>query len=290
MPNLKQIRNRIRSVTNTQQITRVMEMVSASKLARTQSLLGQARPYAEGLASVMRRIVAGLLAGEEEAEPIPNAFMRPRPEVRKRCMVVFTSDRGLCGSYNNNLIATAERALEGGQEAWVLACVGKKGRDYFRKRDWTIGYELVDTQGRVQPEQVDELSGYLTSGFEAEELDEAHLAFTEYQSVGRYVPATRPFLPVSPEAADESKDYIFEPDPKSVLDLLVPDYLAARLNVTIYETLCSEHSARMAAMRNATDNAGEMIDSLTLVMNKARQSAITREISEIVGGAEAVEG
>jgi len=290
MPNLKQIRKRIRSVKSTQQITRVMEMVSASKLARTQGLLARARPYADGLEGLMQRIVASFGTEDEQGKPALNPFMQPRAEVKRRCMVVFTSDRGLCGSYNNNVLTQAEKALTGGKDAWTLVCVGKKGRDLFRKRGWSIGHELVQTHGRIQPEEVDRLSGYVTSGFQAGTFDEVLLTFMEFHKVGRYRPTTRLFLPIKPEIAEDTTDYIFEPDAKSVLDRLVPDYLTAKLNVTIYETLCSEHAARMAAMRNATDSAVEMIDSLTLAMNKARQAAITKEISEIVGGAEAIKG
>jgi F-type H+-transporting ATPase subunit gamma len=290
MPNLKQIRKRIRSVKSTQQITRVMEMVSASKLAKTQGLLARARPYTDGLEGLMRRIVASFGTEDEEGRPAPNPFMQPRAEVKQRCMVIFTSDRGLCGSYNNNVLVQAEKALVGEKDAWTLVCVGKKGRDLLRKRGWSIGHELVHTHGPIQPEDVDRLSNYVTSGFESGAFDEVLLTFMEFHSVGRYRPATRLFLPIRPEILKERADYIFEPDAKSVLDRLVPDYLTAKLNVTIYETLCSEYAARMAAMRNATDNARDMIDSLTLAMNKARQAAITKEISEIVGGAEAIKG
>lgn len=292
MPNLKQIRNRIKSVKSTQQITRVMEMVSASKLARAQGLLQRARPYAEGMEALMDRVVASFQTGDDES-PLPNLFLQPRAEVKRRCMVILTSDRGLCGSYNNYVVLEAERALGGDRDGWTLACIGKKGHGYFRKRDWNIGYQLTDTQGRIEPEQIDELSSYLTSGFESREFDEVHLSYTKFHSVGRYTPLTELFVPVEPVTSEEpgpNTDYIYEPDPKSVLDALAPDYLKAKLNITIYQTLCSEHSARMAAMRNATDNANEMIDSLTLQMNKARQAAITKEISEIVGGAEAIKG
>jgi len=265
-----------------------MEMVSASKLAKTQSLLNQAKPYAEGLEGLMQRVV-GSMQGDEETVTIDNPFMQSRAEVRKRCMVVLVSDRGLCGAYNNNLLIAAEKALEGEQDDWVLACVGKKGLVYFEKQGWNIGYSLIDTGGRVTSEQLHELSGYITSGFLAGDFDEVHLSYTAFHSAGRYTPETGVFIPLQPEAGDQDNvDYIFEPDAQSLLDRLVPDHLAAKINTTILQSFASEHAARMTAMRNATDNAKEMIESLTLQMNKARQAAITTEISEIVGGAEAI--
>lgn len=290
MPSLKQIRNRIRSVKSTQQITRVMEMVSASKLARAQNLLAQALPYAQELEKLMGRIVASFPSGPN-APPVPNPFLQFRPEVKRRCMVVFTSDRGLCGAYNTNVIAQAEKKLAGDKEGWTLACVGKKGRAYFLKRGWKVGYELIDTQGRVQPQLVQKLRQFLASGFQSGSFDEVHFAFTAFQSVSRYRPDVTFYLPVESqrEGADKG-DYLFEPDPRSVLDRLVPDYLSAKLHTTLLQALASEHAARMTAMRNATDNASEMIQSLTLVMNKARQASITKEIAEIVGGAEAIKG
>ncbi|MDA0838157.1 MAG: ATP synthase F1 subunit gamma [Planctomycetota bacterium] len=288
MANLKQIRNRIRSVKSTQQITRVMEMVSASKLAKTLGLLNRAQPYAEGLEGLMKRVV-GAMQDEEGGVTIDNPFMQARQEVKKRCMVVFVSDRGLCGAYNNNLISTAEKVMQGGQEGWVLACVGKKALVYFKKRGWNIGYSLVDTQGRVSGEQLHKLSGYITGGFLAGDFDEVHLSFTAFRSAARYTPTTNLFIPLKPEAVEQDNaDYIFEPDAPQLLSRLVPDHLAAKINTSILQAFASEHAARMTAMRNATDNAKEMIESLTLQMNKARQSAITTEISEIVGGAEAI--
>lgn len=293
MPNLKQIRKRIRSVTSTQQITRVMEMVSASKLARTQTMLMQARPYAQGLEGLIRRVVGGLLANPE-GPVITNPLMQPREEINRRCMVVFTSDRGLCGAYNNNVIALAERQLDGDQEGWTLVCVGKKCLDYFENLGWSVGYQLIETGGRVQGEDVHVLSAYLLDGYAKGNFDEVVFAFTEFKSASRYVPTTSTFLPLkSPEQEEEGSDsaeYIFEPDEATVLDRLLPDYLAAKLNTTLYEALASEHAARMTAMHNATENAGEMISNLTLDMNKARQAAITTEISEIVSGAESIKG
>jgi F-type H+-transporting ATPase subunit gamma len=265
-----------------------MEMVSASKLAKTQALLNQAGPYAEGLEGIMKRVV-GTMQDEEGNVTIDNPFMQARQEVKKRCMVIFVSDRGLCGAYNNNLINAAEEAMEGGPEGWVLACVGKKGLAYFQKRDWDIGYSLIDTQGRVSGEQVHELSSYLTGGFLAGDFDEVHLSYTAFHSAARFLPSTDPFIPLKAEAGEQDNtDYIFEPDVQTLLDRLVPDHLAAKINTAILQAFASEHAARMTAMRSATDNARDMIESLTLVMNKARQAAITTEISEIVGGAEAI--
>ncbi|MBI2194175.1 MAG: ATP synthase F1 subunit gamma [Planctomycetes bacterium] len=290
MPSLKQIRNRIRSVKSTQQITRVMQMVSASKLARAQNLLFQALPYARELEALMGRIVAGLPSGPE-APPVPNPFLQARSEMRRGCLVVFTSDRGLCGAYNNNVIGLAERHLAGDRSRWTLACVGKKGRAYFAKRGWSIGYEMIDTQGRVQPQQVKDLSHYLASGFQSGQFEGVLFAATSFHSVSRFGPKLVRFLPIEPVAHEgKADDYLFEPGPREVLDRLVPEFLSAKLNTTLYEALASEHAARMMAMRNATDNASEMIQTLTLQMNKARQASITKEIAEIVGGAEAIKG
>jgi F-type H+-transporting ATPase subunit gamma len=288
MPNLKQIRNRIKSVKSTQQITRVMEMVSASKLAKTQALLNQAQPYAEGIESLMKRVV-GAMEGDEGNVTIENPFMQSRAEVKKRCMVVLVSDRGLCGAYNNNVLVAAEKQLEGAQDDWVLACVGKKALVYFEKQGWNVAYSLIDTGGRVTSEQLHELSSFVTDGFLAGDFDEVHLSYTAFFSAGRYTPESGVFIPLQPEAGEQDNvDYIFEPDAQSLLDRLVPDHLAAKINTTILQSFAAEHAARMTAMRNATDNATEMIESLTLQMNKARQAAITTEISEIVGGAEAI--
>ncbi|MBM4045214.1 MAG: ATP synthase F1 subunit gamma [Planctomycetes bacterium] len=279
MLNIKQIRRRIRSVKSTQQITRVMEMVSASKLARTQALLRASKPYADGVEAILSRLSAG--------REVENPFITPR-EVKRRALMVVTSDRGLCGAYNTNVITHAENLLAKHDKAtWRLICVGKKSRDYFQKRGWDIGHTLVETGGRANPARCQELAKYITDAYLAAEFDEVHFAYTAFKSVASVRPMSAKFLPIEP-AAVQPVDYIFEPDPQTVLDKLVPEYIASKLFVTIIESFASEHGARMVAMRNATENAEEMIAHLTLVRNKARQAAITKELSEIVGTAEAI--
>jgi F-type H+-transporting ATPase subunit gamma len=285
MATLRQIRRRIKSVKNTQQITRVMRMVAAAKLAKAQVQAVQGRAYAEALG----RILARVSRGRDLAHPL----LATR-EVERRALLIVTSDRGLCGGYNHNLLRLAERTMAASpKSSWRLYCVGKKGREYFRKRSWNIAYSKVDTHGNMSPALAAEIAAELTGAFERGEVDEVQLAYTQFKSVARTMPVVRPFVPIRAEGEDLDAapvDYILEPDLETVMDRLLPDYIQTVAFTSLLEAVASEHASRMLAMQAATENAKEVIEQLTLEMNKARQGAITKELADIVGAKVAAEG
>jgi F-type H+-transporting ATPase subunit gamma len=211
-------------------------------------------------------------------------------EVKRRALVLITSDRGLCGSYNANLIRRSGLFLrEGAPGSHLLIPVGKKGFDWYKKRPWPLGEVYTDWQGNLNFERVKQLTSYLLGLFEGQHVDQVHLLYTQFISTVSYRVTLDQFLPiVPPKDAPASEDYIFEPNPAEIFARLLPAYALTKVQTAMAEALASEHGARMFAMSNATSNANEMIDTLTLVYNKARQSAITKEMLEIVGGAEAL--
>lgn len=288
--NVKSLRRRLRSIKNTKQITRAMEMVSASKLRRAQDLLLAGRPYASKLQELL-----GRLAGSATAT---HAFFDKR-EVRKRVLVLVTADRGLAGSFNAQLIKRAEQILRESAAPIELVCVGKKGYDYFKSRQWNVIFSVNDFNGKLTYERTNEVADRLTDLFLSGQADEISVLYNSFVSTLVYRPTLEQMLPLDPDAllaqatdatAGATGDYIMEPNAGEVFDSLLPRYINSKMYIIMAETFTAEHSARMVAMSAATKNCSELIDKVSLSMNKARQAAITKEILEIVGGAEALNG
>ena len=260
-----------------------MEMVSAAKLRRAQTAVESARPYATQLQEVLANLAQ---ASGDVSHP---AFLRR--EVKRRAIVLITSDRGLCGAFNSNLIRAAEiRMRETGQPT-QLVLLGKKGYDYFRRRNAPILTHNAEMGGVASWKYADELARNLVTRYQAGEFDEVDLIFTHFKSALNRSIERETYLPLGADAAAagaSKKDYIFEPGPEEILAKIVPYTLSMRLFMALAESAASEHGARMVAMGSATKNAKEMIDTLTLHMNRTRQATITREIVEIVAGAEAL--
>ncbi len=284
MPSLRDIRRRIRSVQNTQQITKAMEMVSAAKLRKAQTRVESARPYGLKLQQMLESLA-------EAASGLHHPLFEER-EVKKRLLVLFTSDRGLCGSYNSNIVRTATRYLkESAADSVKLGIIGKKASDYFNRRPYPISFSITDLGANVDLVRTRQLATQITDMFQLGEVDEVKLLYTSFVSTVSYRITLERFLPVEkPESATEGipSDYIFEPDADMIFSNLVPSYCVTKILQAMLESFASEHGSRMVSMGNATRNAGEMIDHLTLVRNKARQSAITKELLDIVGGVEAI--
>jgi len=280
---LRDIRRRIRSVRSTAQITKTMEMVSAAKLRRAQTALESARPYDRELRKVLANLAS---ASGDTLHPV---FVRR--EVKRRALIVITSDRGLSGAFNVNLIKTAEGRLRDGGAPVALVTLGRKGADYFRRRNASVLLSNAELGGAASWKMAEELSRDLTARFLAGEIDEVDLVFTHFKSALFRSIVIEPFLPLGRNETAEAAptlDYIFEPSPEAILEKIVPYYLAMRLYMALAESAASEHGARMVAMGSATKNANEMIQNLTLHMNRTRQATITRELVEIVAGAEAL--
>lgn len=280
---MREIRRRIRSVQNTQQITRAMQMIAAVKLRKTQEKVLAGRPYAEKLREVMGRLAA-------EVQDVTHPFFEARPE-KKIGIMLFTSDRGLCGGYNTNMIRlAAQRMVSFPQGTEInLLTVGRKGREYFRHRGVNIFRDYVDLGDEPDFTQARELAREIERLYLKGEWGAFYLAYTRFFSPVQHMPDFLKLLPCEkPAAPGRSSDYIFEPARDELLALLLPRYLEVQVYQMFLEAKASEHGARMTAMDAATDNAAEMIKSLTLSFNKARQAAITKELTEIVGGAEAL--
>jgi F-type H+-transporting ATPase subunit gamma len=286
VPSLKIIRKRISSVRNTQQITKAMKMVSAAKLRRAQEAVVASRPYAEKLGELLAN-VAGVLPGD--AHPL----LRRPPENPRTVLVILTADRGLCGAFNSALLRQAEAYLRqaAGREV-TLVTVGRKGGEYFKRRPVTIAERRLQSESTPLA-QARALAASLSARFVAGEIDRVDILYSRFRSALSQIPTVETILPVTVERKDEEAapvEYLVEPDPATLLARLLPQSVEARIYHAILESLASEHGARMTAMDSATSNASDMIFRLTLEMNRARQAAITKELMEIVGGAEALKG
>ena len=282
MATLREIRTRIRSVRNTAQITKTMEMVSAAKLRRAQTAVEAARPYATLLSEVLQNLA------QASGDALHPAFVRR--EVKTRAIVLVTSDRGLAGAFNANLVRATEARIREANRPTRLVLLGKKGYAYFRRRNADILAYRDDMGGVADWKYAEALSRDLLERFLSGEIDEVDLVTTHFKSALSREIVVEPLLPLGTQraAGTPSRDYIFEPGPEEILARIVPYFLAMRLYAALAESAASEHGARMIAMGSATKNAGEMIQNLTLHMNRTRQATITREIVEIVGGAEAL--
>ena len=295
MANLKEVRDRIQSVKNTQQITKAMKMVAASKLRRAQDAIVQMRPYANKLNEMLRNILSNLEGGAN------TSFGEERP-VEKACVVVVTSSKGLCGAFNSNIIKQAI-AIINGQYADVRAkgnltilCVGKKGYEFFKKApyaDCQLIDDYVELFNDLSFDNVSTVSKRLMQSFERGIFDSVTVAYGQFKNAAVQIPMADQFLPVAKlekeEGASKHKaDYIFEPNKEELLEHLVPSIIQTQFQKYVLDTHASEHGARMTAMEAASENAQELIGELQLSYNKARQEAITNEILEIVGGAAAL--
>jgi len=264
-------------------------MVAAAKLRKAQMRIMQVRPYSEKLHTILTHLSSA--ATEELSHP----FFDKR-EIKKRTLVVVTSDRGFCGSFNANLIRQSMNWLsDKEQEKTELVCVGKKSHTFFKRRPWEVVGSYIDWSGNLDYDKARDLVGLLTNRFLEGETDEITLIYTQFISTARISIVQTPYLPVErPKVGkgeeDTHRDYIFEPSPAAIFSDIMPKYALTRMITALADSFASEHSARMMAMGAATKNAGEMIDMLTLQYNKARQAAITKELLDIVGGAEALKG
>jgi F-type H+-transporting ATPase subunit gamma len=289
MPSLIDIRRRIRSVKNTQQITKAMKMVSAAKLRRAQERALASRPYAEMMNRVLTNIAAAA-AGNEEVAALP--LLQTRDEKRVQ-LVVVSSDRGLAGAFNANLLRMAQRFIDERRDVeFRVEAVGRKSRDYFRKRsaDAMTG-EHVGIMERPTLEQAREIARKMMDLYSKAEVDAVYVAVNEFKSVMVPNVVLRKVLPIAvPEKREDeaSVDYIYEQPPAELLSQLLPRYVEMSIYRAFLESVSAEHAARMTAMDTASSNAGDVIQSLTLTMNRVRQAAITKEIIEIVGGASAL--
>ncbi|MDX9708099.1 MAG: ATP synthase F1 subunit gamma [Trichloromonas sp.] len=287
MPSLKDIKKRIGSVKNTQQITKAMKMVSAAKLRRAQEAVVASRPYADKMLEVLSS-----LAAREEAEAHPLLFSRGK---RRALVVVLTADRGLCGGFNANICKTAERFVrknEDGFEAYDLMIIGRKGKEYLKHRSGlNIGKVYENITGSISIGTASLLGQEIVDGYVAEQYDAVYLIYNAFRSAISQVVTTAQLLPIIPREVDEGThmtQYLYEPNRGAVLAQLLPKNVEVQIFRSLLESVASEHGARMSAMDSASKNAKEMIGKLTLQYNRARQAAITKELMEIISGAESV--
>ncbi len=285
MATLKAIRKRIGSIRNTQQITKAMKMVSAAKLRRAQEAALQARPYAEKMVDLLKNLCARV---SREAHPLLRAG-----EEKKIHLVLFTSDRGLCGGYNANLIRAAEAFIrrEGHGKEVNLVLVGRKGADHFRRRRAQISDRHVNILATPAEELAAEVAEKAINRFISGETDAVYILYSRFRSALSQVPTLEKLLPVALAEAENTEqltEYLYEPGVEALLSSLLPKVAEVAIFRAVLEATASEHGARMTAMDSATTNASKMMGRLTLQMNRARQASITRELMEIVGTAEAL--
>lgn len=293
---LKEVRVRIKSVQSTQQITKAMKMVAAAKLRKAQTAIQQMRPYAKKLNEVLSNIVSNV-EGEVEV-----AYGKERP-VNSAAVVVMTSDRGLCGAFNSNVIKAAKAVIDGKyanlRESGDVSiiCVGKRSYDFFKKRysDCNVINDYVNYIKSPTFLQAEEIATHLMESFDLGVYDEVYVAYGEFRNAVVQNPKCDQYLPIQKVEKQEGEsnlraDFIFEPTTDELLKNMFPTILKTQIFRYMLDTAASEHGARMTAMDNATENAEELIKDLKIAYNKARQEAITKEISEIVGGAAALEG
>lgn len=285
--NLIDLRRRVRSVKNIQQITRAMKFVSASKLRRAQDRILAARPYANRMLSVLNS-----LATRVDASQHPLLAER---DSGKTMLVVITGDKGLCGAFNANIIRSAVQFIEDEEvnEALSLTLVGRKGYEWFRSRPWPIRHEYLNIMSQVDFDYAQQIARNVVDYYTQSELDSVYLVYNEFKSVISQKIVVEPLLPIRRLAEEQSDlppmDYIYEQPPAVILDRLLPKHVETQVYRALLESEASEHGARMTAMDSATRNAKEMIEKITLHINRVRQASITTEIIEIVSGANALQ-
>ena len=285
MATLRDIQRRIRSVQSTQKITKAMKLVAASKFRRAQERILAARPYA----TKMRELLAGL-GGQAGDEPQP---LLTRRETGRKRLVIITADKGLCGAFNSNILRESLRFLRGASEASVtLVVVGKKARDFYRRRQFRVKSEMLGIFDRLAYSHAQELAGGLMQDYLAGDVDEVHLMYNEFRSVAVQHPVSQQLLPIEAESGGDDagprEEYLYEPGPEAILASLLPRHVTVQVYRALMESAAGEYGARMTAMEAASKNAREMIHLLTIQYNKARQERITKELLDIVGGAESL--
>jgi len=286
MPSLIDIRRRIRSVKNTQQITKAMKMVSAAKLRRAQDRVIASRPYGALLRQVLGNVAAAV-ASDERAGSHPLLAQRSEQRI---LLVLITSDKGLAGAFNTNLIKGAQRFVADHAGASVkMELIGRKGRDFFRKRRAAISGDYIGLAAKVLFDDIAAIARKAIHLYRNEEIDAVYLIYNEFKSVVAQKLTTHRVLPIALPEQAEPIDYLFAQPPAEMLAALLPKYVEIEFYRALLESVAAEHAARMTAMEAATSNAGEMIDKLTLHMNRVRQASITKEIIEVVSGAASAE-
>jgi len=289
---LKEVRNRIKSVQSTQQITKAMKMVSAAKLRRAQDAITQMRPYAKKLQEMLSNIVSS----SEGDVAMDLAVQRP---VEKVLIIVVTSDRGLCGGYNSNLIKLAKQTIkdkyadQNSKGNVQILPIGKKGYEHFTKNGFKVINAYWDIFNNLSFERVQTAAKYAMDAFASKEIDAVEVIYSEFKNAASQVFIAEPFLPVQKVSSTENKrksDFIFEPNQQVLIAELMPKILNTQLFKAVLDANASEHGARMTAMDKASDNANELLKSLKISYNRARQAAITTELTEIVSGAAALQG
>ena len=296
MATLRDIRRRINSVKSTQQITRAMKLVAAAKLRRAQERIMEARPYSYKMGEVLSDLA---LRTSQEMHPLlARREAGTNGAGSRKMLVVISGDRGLCGAFNSNIIRRSLDFLRAHQDdpeiSLTLMVVGRKVRDFYRRRgQYTVRAEYANFFDKLAYAHAAQIAQDFTRAYLAEEVDEVHLVYNEFKSAATQRVAVEQLLPIQPAEVPEGKpivEFIFEPSPAAVLERLLPKHVEVQVYRALMESLAAEYGARMTAMENATKNASEMIDLLTLQFNKARQERITKELLEIVGGAEALRG
>ena len=284
MPSLRDLRRRIKSVKNTQKITKAMELVAAAKMRRAQERVTASRPYADEIANV----IAELMARSPEYK---HPYLEAR-EVRKRLIVLVTADRGLAGALNSNSIRLALREMNESSVPVSVVTIGRKGRDIMHRLRKDLIAEVSGLGDRPSMAELLPAMRVALEQYENGDADQVDMVFARFVSVGRQVATVRRLIPLEPPEGTGklAADFEYEPDPKDVLDALLPRYVEATIYQAVLENGASEQAARMVAMRNASDNANELIGDLTLTANKVRQTTITTELMEVVGGAAALSG
>ncbi len=290
MASLKEVRTRIRSVKSTQQITKAMKMVAASKLRRAQDAILQLRPFTEKLSEILQRVV-------NSTEDISSGPFSEVRDVERVLIVPITSDRGLCGAFNSNvikntlnLIETEFQSIQDNGQLYLMP-IGQKGFEYFKKRGYNVIEEYSQLFSHLSFDNVKEAADSAMDSFLNNELDKVVLVYNEFKNVATQILCVEQFLPISGENEEEGEDttdYIFEPSKSDIKTDLIPQSLRIQFYKAILESNASEHGARMTAMEVATENADELLGDLQILYNRTRQAAITKEILDIVGGAEAL--
>ena len=293
MANLKEVKNRISSVTSTQQITKAMKMVAAAKLRRAQDKIMQMRPYSERMSKVIENVTSGM------AEGVENIYAEER-ELNRVLLVVVTSDRGLCGAFNSSIfkatVAMIEEkySYEKEMDHLMIMPIGKKSLEYFKKRDYLVVERFSNLIHDLSFENARHAGDYILENFANGYFDRVEIVYNEFKNVAQQIVVKEQFLPVTSsvgeqeEDSENSIDYIMEPSKEFIFKEIVPKSLKIQFYKALLESNASEHGARMTAMDKATENAGELLKELKLTYNRTRQAAITKEILEIVGGAEAL--
>lgn len=287
MPTLRDIKRRIRAVNNTRQITKAMKMVAASKLRKSQTRMLELRPYADKMSAVLSNLAKSADSGLH-----PLLVVRPRKTVE---VLVITSDRGLCGAFNSNILRAGAGYISNLKDKGfdvTVSAIGKKAIDYFKRRDVRIRKSWVGLSGRVSYPNAQEVAKDIMDGYISETVDEVILIYNEFKSVIAQKVAEMKLLPLASvdgsEGSEQAMNFLYEPSQEEIFNVLLPKNVEIQVFRALLESQASEEAARMTAMENATKNANEMIDRLTLQYNKARQATITRELMDIVGGVEAL--